>query len=374
MIRATGGVLENLQTSALEDFEDAVFINQDGDIEFLIAQSVSDVDEFSFSVSEEAELSLWTDAPDYSDVNVTSGDFDNDMDVDVVTYLDREDGTFGAVFWENDGSGNFTSHEIHDEEQVGFAFNVAKADYNVDGALDLLFGDGEGGANRGGAQGSYILLKGDVTANNWIQFDLDDIANLNGLGARVTVTAGTVSQTRGQYGGVHSRSQDDQRLHFGLAHHNTVNVEVVWADNTVSQIQGLAANTVYTLHQDTGTATAYAMPVRPIDLMIDRSGDRVTVTARVDDAQARAEGRFKLDPNLDDLVFDFQSAASSLSDNPDGPSPLEADDMVGFDADGHLVFDLGGDTGDTDSFSFTLDEDLEFVFSSDSNDFDVTWV
>jgi hypothetical protein len=59
------------------------------------------------------------------------------------------------------------------------------------------------------------------------------------------VTAGGVTQMRIQDGGVHHRSQNHSRLHFGLAKHEQVKkITVQWPSGVVQELQGVKANQV----------------------------------------------------------------------------------------------------------------------------------
>ena len=59
------------------------------------------------------------------------------------------------------------------------------------------------------------------------------------IGAVVHVTAGGVTQTRLQDGGVHHRGQNHARLHFGLAKHTQVDkISVHWPSGQVQELQG----------------------------------------------------------------------------------------------------------------------------------------
>ena len=65
------------------------------------------------------------------------------------------------------------------------------------------------------------------------------------MGAKVYVTAGGVTQRRDQNGGVHSSSQDHQRLHFGLAQNEQVErIEIEWPSGIRQQIENVGINQI----------------------------------------------------------------------------------------------------------------------------------
>ncbi len=67
-------------------------------------------------------------------------------------------------------------------------------------------------------------------SNHWVGLKLEGVrANRSAIGARVTVTAGSLRQTAEVRSGGSYLSQNDLRLHFGLGSRTTVDrIEVVW--------------------------------------------------------------------------------------------------------------------------------------------------
>jgi len=92
-------------------------------------------------------------------------------------------------------------------------------------------------------------------SNNWMEFDLVGTTdNRDGIGSRVYVTAGGVTQYREQNGGYHRWSQNFMRVHVGLAQNTQADTTVVWPNGTSTTYAGLQADHVYQLKQD-GTYT-----------------------------------------------------------------------------------------------------------------------
>ena len=162
---------------------------------------------------------------------VVAGDFDNDMDVDLYAidalYQNRGNGTFIKVF--NAGGAAFSSAD----DITG----VTTADYDNDGFLDLF-------ATALPAPGS--LLRNQGNSNNWLQIDLEGvIANRDGIGSQILATAGGVTQLREQSGGVHKFSQNQNRIHFGLATNSQVELlEIKWSSGIVQQLSNINANQI----------------------------------------------------------------------------------------------------------------------------------
>ena len=100
-------------------------------------------------------------------------------------------------------------------------------------------------------QGPYQLFRNTSPARNWIELDLvgtrSSVGNSSrdAVGAWVRATAGGVTQYREQNEGYHRWSQNQRRIHFGLADNTTVNLKVNWPSGRVSTFSNVASNHVY---------------------------------------------------------------------------------------------------------------------------------
>lgn len=185
-------------------------------------------------------------------MNAVAGDFDNDMHVDLfvlasgdigkqqnLLLLNRGDGHFDVVRAAGGAAGN----------RVGVGDSATTADFDGDGFLDLFMANGGSmGRSLGlpSERGGYRLYRNDGNGNHWIELDFEGTAsNRDGIGAIVRVTAGGVTQIRVQDGGVHHRSQNHQRVHFGLAKHTQIDkIQIHWPSGMVQELNGVKADQI----------------------------------------------------------------------------------------------------------------------------------
>ncbi|HMY96831.1 MAG TPA: CRTAC1 family protein [Pseudomonadales bacterium] len=185
-----------------------------------------------------------------SAVNVVAGDFDNDMHLDLFLLGSGDVGMQQNLLLRNRGDGRFEAVPQAGGAQgsmAGVGDSVTTVDHDGDGFLDLLIASGGSmGRSLGlpSAGGGYRLYHNVRNGNHWIEIDLEGTrSNRDGIGARVEVTAGGVTQTRLQDGGVHERSQNHSRLHFGLGPNSQIDrLTIHWPSGVVQQLSGVAAD------------------------------------------------------------------------------------------------------------------------------------
>lgn len=176
-------------------------------------------------------------------------DYDNDMDLDVFVSNGNPHHEFTEedVLAANDGAGNFVdvakeSGAYFGEKYVGRG--ATYADYDNDGDIDILVLNLNDRAK---------LLRNDGgNSNNWLKLHLRLAGGrIDAIGARVTVTAGGVTQFRDFIGVIGYLSQGDPRAHFGLGGATKADlVEIRWPDRTVQRLESVPANQILTVVQD----------------------------------------------------------------------------------------------------------------------------
>ncbi len=120
---------------------------------------------------------------------------------------------------------------------------LAVGDLDNDGRLDVVVNDLDAPAQ--------VLHNELPDAGSWLIVRLVGKAgNTDGLGAVVSVKAGTLTMSRWVRSGTSYISQDDLRQHFGLgAQTRADSVEVRWPDQTLTRLENVPANRVLVVRQ-----------------------------------------------------------------------------------------------------------------------------
>jgi hypothetical protein len=207
-------------------------------------------------------------------ISGVAADFDNDMDQDLYLACRKGPDNLANRYYDNDGAGNFTLVTNHGGEgpvgtglEYGVADSVISADYDLDGFMDLAVANGLlfYPVSRGGPD---TLIRNQGNSNNWIEIDLKGTtSNIKGIGAKVFATTGGVTQLREQHGGYHRWSQDSQRIHFGLAQNQTVDIEIRWPSGQIDTHTAVSANALYEATE--GGAIASVTPGAPVFQQIE---------------------------------------------------------------------------------------------------------
>jgi hypothetical protein len=201
--------------------------------------------------------------------SVAAADFDNDMDVDLAAACSGPLGRQGVAnqVYRNLGAGRFAAVSnaaglVRLED--GVADGVGAADLDLDGFVDLVITNGQG--LRPFSIGRTQVFRNDSrragNGNHWLELDLRGVrSNRDGVGARVTVTAGGRAQWRLQRNGMHNGAQDFQRLHFGLGGNaRAQTVEIVWPSGVRQVLQDVRADQVLRVTEGQGSVTVFATP------------------------------------------------------------------------------------------------------------------
>jgi hypothetical protein len=131
---------------------------------------------------------------------------------------------------------------------------AAFGDIDNDGNIDIVV------LNVG--EPPSLLLNRARTSNHRVLFKLVGTkSNKAAIGARVTVKTGSFSQIDEVRGGASYLSQNDLRLHFGLAANEKINeVNVRWPNGETEVLRDVPADFIYTIVEGLGIQKKVALP------------------------------------------------------------------------------------------------------------------
>lgn len=130
---------------------------------------------------------------------------------------------------------------------VSSARGLAVGDLRNDGNLSVVI------SNMNAAPS---LLVNDVrTENHWVAFKtVGTRSNRDGIGAKITVNAGTRKMSDEVRSGSSYISQNDLRVHFGLGSITKLDsVKVCWPSGIVERFDGISVDAIHTLKEGSGT-------------------------------------------------------------------------------------------------------------------------
>lgn len=141
----------------------------------------------------------------------------------------------------NEGNGKFRDvslelGEYFHTERVGRGACIA--DYDNDGDMDIFIVN---------LNDHCVFLRNNKgNSNNWLLINLTGTtSNRDGYGSRVKVTSGGITQTAQKISTTGYLSQNDPRLHFGLADNEMVEkIEIIWPSGKVQTFENVKANQI----------------------------------------------------------------------------------------------------------------------------------
>ena len=189
---------------------------------------------------------LDADSDGWLDLFIANGHIiDNIEDThDILTYRQLDQ------LFRNNGDG--TLQEISDSagdyfQRPAVSRGTIFGDYDNDGDVDVLVTQNNGPAT---------LLRNETTPqNNWITIKtVGMISNRDGIGTRLTMTAGGHTQIREVNPGSSYMSSHDARCYFGLGTNTTVDrLEVRWQSGVVQVFENLPANQEHVISEFSDT-------------------------------------------------------------------------------------------------------------------------
>jgi hypothetical protein len=120
---------------------------------------------------------------------------------------------------------------------------LAISDYDNDGDLDIFINNSNQSAN--------LLRNKNGNKNNWITIKVRGTqSNRSGIGTRVKVITGDLSQTKEVRSGSSYLSQNDLRLLFGLDNYRKADhIEVRWPSGLKQKFSNIEANQILVIEE-----------------------------------------------------------------------------------------------------------------------------
>ena len=237
--------------------------------------------------------------------DATWGDFNNDglLDIYVVNSGNVETGNIANHLYRNNGDGTFT--DVAGTAGVaavtpGLGSCATWADYDHNGFLDLfVVTDGI----KGFYAGPHKLYRNKGNNHHWLAINLrGKTSNRYGIGSKVEVKAGGVTQTRNLNNGSHYFCQNESTLHFGLGSASAVqSVTVTWPTGQSEVISNVAVDQILLITEGSGATQPPATPestptppaiatATPTNSPTPSSG-QITLEVRVNSSRDDAEER-----------------------------------------------------------------------------------
>ena len=159
-----------------------------------------------------------------------TADLNNDGYIDILANLNN-------TVYLNNGDLTFT-------EQIGPNANAALGDLNNDGYIDIYNGPNDVYINDGGS-------------NHWFKLNLIGVqSNINGIGARVELTADGMTQIRDVRAGTDFSPMSSLACHFGVGQADDLeHVVVKWPSGTIDSIFSATINNSFTLTEGDGESS-----------------------------------------------------------------------------------------------------------------------
>jgi hypothetical protein len=160
----------------------------------------------------------------------------------------------GAAFGDYDNDGDVDLFVVNNNQRADLLRNDGPAERASRGGanhwLSVRLVGGAGAGKRQEATGTKDHPEGSGSFSSGLAPRASRLSNRDGIGARVTVTAGGRRQTREVHAGSGYLSCNDKRLHFGLGRSPRADrIEVRWPGGGVTRIEGAPADREVTVEE-----------------------------------------------------------------------------------------------------------------------------
>ena len=199
-------------------------------------------------------------------------DYDNDGWEDLYlasgyldTGLENNSRSQSNVLLRNNGDGTFTDHSpMSGAADAGIGRGVAYLDFDSDGCLDIYLTNL--GVSDQLPEEGLLFRNSCGWENNWLVIDtVGTSSNRDGIGARITLSAGGSTQIREVTAGSSSLSQNMLPVHFGLGEASRVESIVIrWPSGTLQTLTDIRSNQRLTVTEPQAGNSISPIPLGPL--------------------------------------------------------------------------------------------------------------
>lgn len=152
-------------------------------------------------------------------------------------------------------------------------YSAVVADFDLDGRVDIL--NALLHSNVGTPPGAMQLLRNIGTVGNWVRVRTRGVvSNRDGLGARVRVTTGTVTQEQQVRSGIGYLTGSPMELHFGLGTSAQADrIEIIWPSGRTQSLDAVAANQTIVIREPSISLSAAPVIGTQLSIDLDVQGD-----------------------------------------------------------------------------------------------------
>jgi ASPIC and UnbV/FG-GAP-like repeat/Secretion system C-terminal sorting domain len=182
-------------------------------------------------------------------ISCNAGDIDNDRFEDFFVTNGFNDSSTQSILYKNINGNTFqdiTNSVLGD--LTWDARGVAFADYDNDGDLDICL-TGDTGVD------TKLWRNDSSNSNNWISFKLEGVtANRSAIGARIEVTANSITTVKEVSGGAGRGSFNSLPVEFGIGSATSVSsVKIVWPSGVTETYSSVNINQINTIKEGDST-------------------------------------------------------------------------------------------------------------------------